>query len=302
MSTWSTSSSFSTKYVPPTHRNKPLTKSLDSNSNSNTNKFNSKKEKTIELTNELIEESFPLIGNTTINRTAAAAAAIPIISFASTIKKTDTNNNNGKNSKNGKNKNHKNKKSKLFLTILDKEREEREREEREENDDNNKEEEEKEKDKVRPGWVHIRKHNGEIQYKYGKERLNWYLEKAFIRETFKHERLILKYKIAREQWDRDRENDYLGDLSPYYNEPTIKEKLDSVSRRKRYINFSGQKPAGGIDYAYDDYNDDFDDDINSNSNSDSDEVDSDNSGNNMTNNNLEKVEEPKKIIPELLTK
>ena len=296
MSAWSTSS----KYVPPTHRNKPLTKSLDSN----TNKFNSKKEKTIELTNKLIEESFPLIGNTTINRTAAAAA-IPIISFASAIKRTDTNNNNGKN---GKNKNHKNKKSKLFLTILDKERKERkerEEREREENDDNNKEEEQEEKDKVRPGWVHIRKHNGEIQYKNGKERLNWYLEKAFIRETFKHERLILKYKIAREQWDRDRENDYLGDLSPYYNEPTIKEKLDSVSRRKRYINVSGQKQAGGIDYAYDDYNDDDDDDninSNSNSNSDSDEVDSDNSGGNMTNNNLEKVEELKKIIPELLTK
>jgi len=294
MSAWSTSSS---KYVPPTQRNKQVTKTYDKNSN--TNKFNSKKEKTIELTNEFIEESFPSIGGNSDIMNSTAAKAMPVISFASAIKKTqETNNKNNKNSKNYKN--NKKKKSKLFLTILDKEREEkeeREREEREENDDNNKEKEEKEQDKVRPGWVLIRKHDGKIQYKYGKERINWYLEKSFIRETFKHERLILKYKIAREQWDRDRENDYLGDLSPYYNEPTIKEKLDSVSRRKRYINVSGQKPVSGIDY--DEYNDD------SNTNSDSDNDSDSNSDevniNSIANKDLEKVETIKTLIPALLS-
>ena len=156
----------------------------------------------------------------------------------------NSNNKNNKNSKNYKNiKNNKNKKSKVFLTFLDKEKEIEEKE-REAEQEEQEEKEEKEKDKVRPGWVLIRKHDGKIQYKYGKERINWYLEKSFIRETFKHDRLILKYKIAREQWDRNSENDYLGDLSPYYNEPTIKEKLDSVSRRKRYINVSGQKQIG----------------------------------------------------------
>ena len=298
MSAWSTSSS---KYVPPTQRNKQLTKTYDkniisNNGNSNTNKFNSKKEKTIELTNEFIEESFPSIGGNSDIMNSTAAKAMPVISFASAIKKTqETNNKNYKNNKI--------KKSKVFLTFLDKEKEIEEKEkkekEREEEEEEEKEQEGKEQDKVRPGWVLIRKHDGKIQYKYGKERINWYLEKSFIRETFKHDRLILKYKIAREQWDRNRENDYLGDLSPYYNEPTIKEKLDSVSRRKRYINVSGQKPVSGIDY--DEYNDDSDSDSDGNSNSDnnsnSDEVNS--SG--MTNTDLEKVETIKKLIPELLT-
>ena len=293
MSAWSTSSS---KYVPPTQRNKQVTKTYDKNSN--TNKFNSKKEKTIELTNEFIEESFPSIGGNSDIMNSTAAKAMPVISFASAIKKTQETNN--KNSKN-----YKNKKSKVFLTFLDKEKEIEEREkkekEREAKQEEQEEKEEKEQDKVRPGWVLIRKHDGKIQYKYGKERINWYLEKSFIRETFKHDRLILKYKIAREQWDRDRENDYLGDLSPYYNEPTIKEKLDSVSRRKRYINVSGQKPVSGIDY--DEYNDD------SNTNSDSDN-DSDNDSdsnsdevniNSIANKDLEKVETIKTLIPALLS-
>lgn len=292
MSAWSTSSS---KYVPPTQRNKPLTKSLDSN----TNKFNSKKEKTIELTNEFIEESFPSIGGNSDIMNSTAAKAMPVISFASAIKKTqETNNKKSKNSKNNKNK-----KSKVFLTFLDKEKEieEKEKKEREAEQEEQEEKEEKEQDKVRPGWVLIRKHDGKIQYKYGKERINWYLEKSFIRETFKHDRLILKYKIAREQWDRNRENDYLGDLSPYYNEPTIKEKLDSVSRRKRYINVSGQKPVSGIDY--DEYNDDSnsnsDSDSNSDNNSDSNSDEVNSSG--ITNTELEKVKTIKKLIPELLT-
>jgi len=309
MSAWSTSSS---KYVPPTQRNKQVTKTYDkniinNNGNSNTNKFNSKKEKTIELTNEFIEELFPSIGGNSDIMNSTTGKALPVISFASAIKKTqETNNKNSKNYKNSKNsKNNKNKKSKVFLTFLDKEKEIEEREkkekEKEREAEQEEEKEEKEQDKVRPGWVLIRKHDGKIQYKYGKERINWYLEKSFIRETFKHDRLILKYKIAREQWDRNRENDYLGDLSPYYNEPTIKEKLDSVSRRKRYINVSGQKPVSGIDY--DEYNDDSDSDNNSNSDSDnnsdnnSDEVNS--SG--RTNTDLEKVKTIKKLIPELLT-
>jgi len=293
MSAWSTSSS---KYVPPTQRNKQVTKTYDKNSN--TNKFNSKKEKTIELTNEFIEESFPSIGGNSDIMNSTAAKAMPVISFASAIKKTqETNNKNSKNYKNNKNK-----KSKVFLTFLDKEKEIEEREKKEKEreakqEEQEEEKEEKEQDKVRPGWVLIRKHDGKIQYKYGKERINWYLEKSFIRETFKHDRLILKYKIAREQWDRDRENDYLGDLSPYYNEPTIKEKLDSVSRRKRYINVSGQKPVSGIDY--DEYNDD------SNTNSDSDNDSDSNSDevniNSIANKDLEKVETIKTLIPALLS-
>ena len=82
---------------------------------------------------------------------------------------------------------------------------------------------------------------------------------------------------------------------------TIKEKLDSVSRRKRYINVSGQKPVSGIDY--DEYNDDSDSNSNSDSNSDNN---SDNNSDGInssdrTNTDLEKVKTIKKLIPELLT-
>ena len=103
MSAWSTSSS---KYVPPTQRNKQLTKTYDkniisNNGNSNTNKFNSKKEKTIELTNEFIEESFPSIGGNSDIMNSTAAKALPVISFASAIKRTqETNYKNSKNYKN----------------------------------------------------------------------------------------------------------------------------------------------------------------------------------------------------------
>ena len=73
----------------------------------------------------------------------------------------------------------------------------------------------------------------------------------------------------------------------------------SVSRRKRYINVSGQKPVSGIDY--DEYNDDSNSDSDNNSNSDSDNNSDEVNSSGITNTELEKVKTIKKLIPELLT-
>ena len=52
----------------------------------------------------------------------------------------------------------------------------------------------------------------------------------------------LRTRIARLQWDRDREIDHLGDLSYYYNKPNIRHELESarydktcIKRKKRNV-------------------------------------------------------------------
>jgi hypothetical protein len=73
---------------------------------------------------------------------------------------------------------------------------------------------------VEPGWVHLRKHNGEIQYKYGApvvksddtERLDTVLGNC-----------LFKYRLAKAQYERDMDVVRLGDLSPFYGEPSLAE-------------------------------------------------------------------------------
>ena len=72
---------------------------------------------------------------------------------------------------------------------------------------------------VLPGWVHIRRNaGGIIQYKYGKEVIKPADESDAVLG-----RIILKNRIAREQYDRNRDIDRLGDLSDYYGQPTLAE-------------------------------------------------------------------------------
>lgn len=73
---------------------------------------------------------------------------------------------------------------------------------------------------VLPGWVHIRKHNGKIQYKYGKpvERID---DEERAGEILS--RIILKNRIEREEYDRSRDIECLGDLSEFYGQPTLAE-------------------------------------------------------------------------------
>jgi hypothetical protein len=150
---------------------------------------------------------------------------------------------------------------------------------------NNNEKEAKTKtetDNILPGWVYIRKHNGKIEYKYGKETLNDYLEKDFIRRNLKHDKAILHYLIARQQWDQDRENDHLGDLSRFHNDLTVQDRL---SKRTRYIKISNNDQECNIYDSEGDNNENIDDDDMSDNGNMSDNTNMNNIGNNNNNNN-----------------
>jgi hypothetical protein len=73
---------------------------------------------------------------------------------------------------------------------------------------------------VLPGWVHIRKHQGQIEYKYGKS-----ICRAAEEERAEQilSRIIVKNRIAREEYDRMRDIERLGDLSEFYGQPTLAE-------------------------------------------------------------------------------
>ena len=72
---------------------------------------------------------------------------------------------------------------------------------------------------VLPGWVHIRRHNGEIQYKYGKMKYPSMEDEERANELLS--RIILKNRIAREQYDRNIHIERLGDLSEFYGQPSL---------------------------------------------------------------------------------
>ena len=75
-----------------------------------------------------------------------------------------------------------------------------------------------EKVDVLPGWVHIRKHGGQIQYKYGNPVLSNTDEERYEEIL---SRIILNNRIAREQYDRTIDIERLGDLSEFYGQPTL---------------------------------------------------------------------------------
>jgi hypothetical protein len=78
---------------------------------------------------------------------------------------------------------------------------------------------------VLPGWVHIRRHAGQIQYKYGNMK---YLSAADEERAAEiRSRIILKNRIAREQYDRNVQIERLGDLSEYYGQPSLDEMYET---------------------------------------------------------------------------
>jgi hypothetical protein len=80
------------------------------------------------------------------------------------------------------------------------------------------------KSDVLPGWVHIRQQQGAIQYKYGAPIDNQqHVERADLIQS----KILLKYLIARGQYERDRDVERLGDLSEFYGEPTLAEIYDN---------------------------------------------------------------------------
>lgn len=76
------------------------------------------------------------------------------------------------------------------------------------------------KSDVLPGWVHIRRHQGKIQYKYGEQvQRPCYL----IEEEIKEGNRYFNFRMARDQYIINMDIARLGDLSMYYGEPTVYE-------------------------------------------------------------------------------
>lgn len=76
---------------------------------------------------------------------------------------------------------------------------------------------------VPPGWVYIRRHNGLIEYKYGPTDSARYSCDSTLAEDARIGRLLVKYRLANAQYERDNDVLRLGDYSEYYNQPTLQE-------------------------------------------------------------------------------
>ena len=74
---------------------------------------------------------------------------------------------------------------------------------------------------VLPGWVHIRKQAGKIQYKYGAPLPYDY--NAEERRNAALGNQLFKILLGRAQYDRDMDVMRLGDLSEFYNNPSLAE-------------------------------------------------------------------------------
>jgi hypothetical protein len=113
------------------------------------------------------------------------------------------------------------------------------------------------KSEVLPGWVHIRRNDGKIQYKYGPVVDNP------NRRSEEESDIILgnilaRYQIEREQYERDMDVERLGDLSYYYNASTLSEMYDQVSemyKRENANNTNNANNSYNSDYEYNNYSD-----------------------------------------------
>jgi predicted nucleic acid-binding protein len=78
-----------------------------------------------------------------------------------------------------------------------------------------------------PGWLYLRRKNGKIEYKSGPTDPQRYPSLETAEEADNRlSRLLLKYRLAREQYVRDNDVLHLGDYSEYYNIKTLQEQFD----------------------------------------------------------------------------
>lgn len=87
---------------------------------------------------------------------------------------------------------------------------------------------------VKPGWVHIRKHNNVVEFKYGapSDRNPFPCEISDIRLG----EILVKHRLAKEQYDRECDIERLGDLSEYYGEQTAQEQFEEDERLMHKLN------------------------------------------------------------------
>jgi len=79
---------------------------------------------------------------------------------------------------------------------------------------------------VKPGWVHIRSHKGQIQFKYNMTNRNTSTLEDVIYEEKRLGNYLFTRRVTLQQEERDIQNEMLGDLSPFWNTKTILEMHD----------------------------------------------------------------------------
>jgi len=80
-----------------------------------------------------------------------------------------------------------------------------------------------------PGWVYIqRNNNGKIEYKYSGSTHPPRYPSQYNEddEDARLDRRLVKYRLAKEQYERDNDVLRLGDYSEYYNIKTVQEQFD----------------------------------------------------------------------------
>ena len=76
---------------------------------------------------------------------------------------------------------------------------------------------------IKEGWVRLIKYNNKIKIEYGPQKEKpIYYEEEFHDRAQRH----LYHLVVRWQNERDDKNELLGDMSPYWNEPSLLEPLD----------------------------------------------------------------------------
>ena len=78
---------------------------------------------------------------------------------------------------------------------------------------------------VSPGWIHIRKNKntGAIEFNYNRTDRNTSTMEDVIYEEKRLSKYLFTRRVTLQQWERDFQNEMLGDLSPYWNKKTILE-------------------------------------------------------------------------------
>lgn len=76
-----------------------------------------------------------------------------------------------------------------------------------------------------PGWVYIRRQAGKIEYNTSGQIRYPSLDSVEEADA-RLGRLLVKYRLAKAQYERDHDVLRLGDFSEYYNTPTLQEQFD----------------------------------------------------------------------------
>jgi hypothetical protein len=92
---------------------------------------------------------------------------------------------------------------------------------------------------LKPGWVYLSKaaKEGRINYVYGEQPLEYLLAQQAAKENAEewHSEQLFQYRVRREQYFMDCENERLGDLSPYWSEPPAMHKYNAYINQENRL-------------------------------------------------------------------